>query len=218
MSPSQNPVTPAERRKRPTAALIVASLALVVAAAPPAYAALAANSVGSKQIKNHSVSYSDLKGGAVTSGIIRNGSIAVGDLGSSARWRRTMTGSWDNTEGAVKSVAAYPATTAMGGLGSGGTGLLKLARSPRVLVDGSVLAQNASGATRKIDCNVVIDGTTAYPNVQALVLTGSSTTLAVSASKTLDPGTYDVSVNCTATSMGITAGNVHVNVVAVPLY
>jgi hypothetical protein len=80
-----------------------------------------------------------------------------------------------------------------------------------------VLAQNQSGATRKIDCNVVIGDTKMSPDATALVLNGSSTTLAMSASRTVNPGTYDVSVNCYAASAGMTAGNTHVNVVAVPL-
>ena len=205
------------RPRRPTAALIVASLALLVAAAPPAYAALAANSVGSSQIKNNSVATVDLKAGAVTSGRIKDESISVDDLGSTARWRRTMVGSWDYSSGVVEAVSIFPAVKTLGSLSSG-TGQLKLARASKVLVTGSVLAQNQSGATRNIGCNAVIGGSTLNPNSTALLLNGSSTTLAVSASKDLDPGTYDVSLTCSAQSSGMTAGNVHVNVVAVPLH
>ena len=92
-----------------------------------------------------------------------------------------------------------------------------MTRTSRVLVDGSVLAQNQSGATKKIDCNVVIGGAVRSPDSTALLLNGSSTTLAVSASRSVTRGTYDVAVTCYAASAGMTAGNVHANVVAVPL-
>ncbi len=75
-----------------------------------------------------------------------------------------------------------------------------------MLVCGSLLAQNTSGATGRLDCNVLIGGTTMRLNSQVLVATGSSTTVAVSAAKTLDPWTYDVSVTCSVASVGLTAG------------
>lgn len=68
------------RFRRPSPALIVAVLALVVALMPPATAAvqrLAAGSVGTRE----------LKGGAVTSAKVRNGSLQVADLSSAARPR-----------------------------------------------------------------------------------------------------------------------------------
>ena len=80
MSEPEPTPTRRPRPHRPTAALIVASLALVVAAAPPAYAALKANSVGSRQIVNHSVSGADIKANAVTSGHVANSSLGLADL------------------------------------------------------------------------------------------------------------------------------------------
>lgn len=66
--------------RRPQPALVLATLALVVAAASPAYALVAKNSVGSKQIKNHSIKAVDLHGDSVTAGKIAKRSVTASDL------------------------------------------------------------------------------------------------------------------------------------------
>lgn len=68
--------------RRPSAALLVALLALVVAMSTPAYAAvkLAKNSVGSAQIKKGAVKTSDLAKRAVTSDRIKTGAVGSGQL------------------------------------------------------------------------------------------------------------------------------------------
>lgn len=68
---------------RPSAPLVVATLALLVAAAQPGYAAMSAlarNTVGSPQIKANGVHTDDLADKAVTSVKIKNGSIKRSDL------------------------------------------------------------------------------------------------------------------------------------------
>lgn len=70
--------------KRPSAALIVASLALAAALAPPAYSALAPklakNSVGSPQIKDKSIQAADLGKNVVTSSKIGTAQVKRSDL------------------------------------------------------------------------------------------------------------------------------------------
>jgi len=73
---------------RPSAALVIASLALAAALAPPAYSALAPmlakNSVGSPQIKDKSIQPVDLDKNAVTSSKIRPGQVKRSDLADGA--------------------------------------------------------------------------------------------------------------------------------------
>ena len=70
--------------KRPSAALVVASLALAAALAPPAYSALepklAKNTVGSPQIKDKSIRPADLDKDSVTSSKIGTGQVRSTDL------------------------------------------------------------------------------------------------------------------------------------------
>src|SRR5690349_22658484 len=70
--------------KRPSAALVVASLALAAALAPPAYSALAPklakNSVGSPQIRDKSIRSADLGKNVVTSSKIATAQVTRSDL------------------------------------------------------------------------------------------------------------------------------------------
>lgn len=70
------------RAPRPSLALVVAILALVVAMGGTSYAAvtLAKNSVLSKHIKNGEVKTPDLKNGAVTGAKVKDGSLAASDF------------------------------------------------------------------------------------------------------------------------------------------
>ena len=76
------------RRFKPSAALVVASLALLVALGETGWATLsqlAPRSVGTPQLKSGAVTNAKIRNGAVTSRKIRNGSITRADLGASAR-------------------------------------------------------------------------------------------------------------------------------------
>ena len=72
--------------KKPSAATVIATLALFVALGGTGYAAaaLAPNSVGSAQIKPGAVEGSDIKDGAVDGNAIKSGSISVTDLSKGA--------------------------------------------------------------------------------------------------------------------------------------
>lgn len=64
------------RRRRPTASLVLATAALVVALGGTSYAAsVAANSVGNKQLKNNAVTSAKIASGSVTRSDIRAGNI-----------------------------------------------------------------------------------------------------------------------------------------------
>ena len=73
--------------KKPSAATVLATLALFVALGGTSYAAvtLAPNSVGSTQLKDGAVQSSDIKDGSIGSGDISNGAIEVSDLSTAAR-------------------------------------------------------------------------------------------------------------------------------------
>lgn len=62
---------------RPSAALVVAMLALVVAMAGTSYAAV---KIGSAQIKNNSVKSADIKDGSLTGKDVKDGSLAGADV------------------------------------------------------------------------------------------------------------------------------------------
>ena len=72
------------RPTRPSAALVIASLALAAAMAPPAYSALAPklakNTVGSPQIKDKSIQATDLDHNVVTTSKIGPGQVRRSDL------------------------------------------------------------------------------------------------------------------------------------------
>jgi hypothetical protein len=79
----------AARRFRPSAALVVASLALLVALAETGWATMSQlvpnRSVGTAQLRTGAVTTTKVRNGAITSAKIRNGSIRRSDLGASAR-------------------------------------------------------------------------------------------------------------------------------------
>jgi hypothetical protein len=72
--------------KKPSAATVIATIALFAALGGTGYAAvaLAPNSVGTAQLKEGAVQSSDIKDGAIGSGDIGNGAIAISDLSTGA--------------------------------------------------------------------------------------------------------------------------------------
>lgn len=77
-------------RRRPSAALVIAVLALLVAMTPPAVGAaqrLAARSVGTRELKDHAVTAAKLHANAVRGGNVVDGSLTRSDLAASARPR-----------------------------------------------------------------------------------------------------------------------------------
>jgi len=79
---------PSSRPIRPSAALVIASLALAAALTPPAYSALAPklakNTVGSPQIKDKSIQTADIDRNVVKSAKIGIGQVRRSDLASGA--------------------------------------------------------------------------------------------------------------------------------------
>lgn len=71
--------------RRPSAALVVSVVALIVALGGTAYAGgfVGKNSVGSKQLKNNAVTSGKIKNGAVTTKKIANGAVTAGKINSS---------------------------------------------------------------------------------------------------------------------------------------
>jgi hypothetical protein len=70
-------------RRRPSAALVIASLALIVALGGTSYAALKLppNSIGAKQLKKNAVSSAKVKNGSLLRKDFRNGQIPQGPQG-----------------------------------------------------------------------------------------------------------------------------------------
>lgn len=67
-------------RHRPSPAMIVAMVALFVALSGASYAALARNTVGTKQIKKNAVTAAKIKRNAVNSSKVKNGSLLATDF------------------------------------------------------------------------------------------------------------------------------------------
>jgi hypothetical protein len=108
--------------KKPSAATVIATLALFVALGGTGYAAaaLAPNSVGSAQIKPGGVQASDIADGAVDGDAIKSGSISVKDLSKGA-----LNG-LDGKDGAPGAAGPAGPAGARGPAGPSGAGGLKL--------------------------------------------------------------------------------------------
>ena len=105
--------------KKPSAATVIATLALFVALGGTSYAAvaLAPNSVGSAQIKPGGVQGSDIADGAVDGDAIKSGSISVADLSKGAM--NGLDGK-DGAPGPAGPAGARGATGATGATGPAG--------------------------------------------------------------------------------------------------
>lgn len=96
--------------RRPSPALVVSFVALLVALGGTSYAAfsLPKDSVGTKQIKNGAVTNSKLKSGAVTTGKIKNGTVTKSKLNTSGLTvpNATHANSADNATNATNAINA----------------------------------------------------------------------------------------------------------------
>jgi hypothetical protein len=101
------------RPRRPSPALVISMIALIVALGGTAYASsVANNSVGTKQLKNNAVTTKKIKNGAVTTNKLKNGAVTTKQLKNGA-----VTASKINTSGltvpnALHANSADTATTA----------------------------------------------------------------------------------------------------------
>jgi hypothetical protein len=133
------------RIPRPSAALVVASLALLVAAAQPGYAALSSlgkDSVGSGQIRDGGVRSDDLAKNSVTSATIKNGAVRRVDLGA----------------GSVGSAQLGDASVLGSALAAGSVDYSKIA-------DGTVGRSELS--VNAVDGSKIVDGSVSLPDLAA---------------------------------------------------
>jgi hypothetical protein len=144
--------------KKPSAATVIATLALFVALGGTGYAAvaLAPNSVGSPQIKDGAVQSSDIKDGAINSSDIANGAIGSDDIKSgSIQVSDLSKGALKGLDGkdgkdGAQGPAGPPGPAGPSGSGGGASGGL-------VLLDGN--GNEVTGIQPGIDSGFVIIGT-----------------------------------------------------------
>jgi hypothetical protein len=149
---------------RPTAgsaALVVASLALLVAAAQPGYAALSAlgkNSVGSQEIKDGSVRDDDLAKNSVNSATIKNGAVKRQDLADDS------VGSGQLASGSVLGSDLAAGSVDYSKIADGTVGRAELSAnavdSPKI-VDGSVSLSDLAASARP--AKIAAGGWSRYP-------------------------------------------------------
>ena len=180
--------------KKPSAATVIATLALFVALGGTSYAAvaLAPNSVGSAQIKPGGVQASDIKDGAVDGDAIKSGSISVADLSKGA-----MNG-LDGKDGAPGPAGPRGATGPAGPAGPAGAGGLALADA-----NGRVL----TGLNQVVRPTWVVGGTTQLVTTglwfasnhlqspEGIVLTENGVSWVVNSDGTYEPAGYRVEGN-----------------------
>ena len=132
---------------RPSPAMVVAVLALIVALAGSAYAA---TKIGTKQLKNSAVTTKKISNGAVTSDKLANGAVTSGKI----------------ENGTLNSLTIARGTTSSCDPASSvfvdcGTATLNLPRSGRVLVMASLGYDGSNSNAYRGDCRLAADGTTA---------------------------------------------------------
>lgn len=92
--------------------LAISLLALVIAMSGTAVAAgLAANSVGSKQLKKNAVKTVDIKNNAVTGAKVKNGSIGAGDLAAGVLPERSLSYDRNLASGGTVAAVSYAGIT-----------------------------------------------------------------------------------------------------------
>jgi hypothetical protein len=155
--------------KRPSPALVVSCLALLVALGGTSYAAfsLPKNSVGQKQLKKNAVITSKIKNGAVTSSKINTSGLTVPNAlhANNADNATTIGGaSLDSlTLGRSTASSCDPASTAYVGCG---TVSLNLPRAGRVLILANVGYDGSNSNSYAGECRLETDATTVVSSGQ----------------------------------------------------
>jgi hypothetical protein len=218
------PYDPALMRRilncRPSPAMVVACIALIVALGGTGYAAikLPRNSVGNKQ----------LRANAVTSGKVRNGSLTAKDFQSSAlkRGPRGPAGpKGDSAPGGIPRVgfaSRDPVTVSAAAIPVGGTpvdlvalsgtagsagygassGAVVASGPSRLIANGQAVILNAAAgpASSNVSCRIVVIGSetrVAGTYVNAAIPAASGyVPVAVSAGVDIESGSYDVRLQC----------------------
>jgi hypothetical protein len=221
---------------RPSPAMIVACIALIVALGGTSYAALKLprNSVGNKQ----------LKPSAVTSGKVRNGTLSAKDFKPSALKRGPRGPQGPGAPGAIPRVAyasrdmfrgpgGTGASLALTGAGADVVGLdvpvgtsdytsssgrVSASGPSRLIANGQAVILNAEASAQGVACRIVLVGTEPRSignYVNALIDPGGGySTVAVSSGADVDAGSYDVRLHCQASAAGVSfhRGNLTVSV------
>lgn len=143
------------RPRRPSAAVIIASLALFMSLGGTSYAAVKANTIGSKQLKNNSVTSAKIARNGVTASDIRAGVI------DGTRIRAGSIGSQHILDGSIGAQDITPGTVGPGQIAPGSIG-------PGQIADKSVGPSEIDDATIKLFRDVptmwVTDGSGTLPN------------------------------------------------------
>jgi hypothetical protein len=211
------------RPRRPSAAVLIAAVALFVSLGGTGYAAfsLPKNSVGTKQLRNNAVTTKKLKNGAVTASKIKNGAVTASKIKNGA-----VTASKINTSGLTVPTANNAAT--LGGLGPSDyttasnytqsstaqaiTATVATIGSPiqitttgtrRVIASAAVHATNGvAGTGVYLVCHITIDGTSGVNDTDYASPAGGFAIVDASvsplASAVVGAGTHTVTVLCDA--------------------
>jgi hypothetical protein len=220
---------------RPSPAMVVACIALIVALGGTSYAALKLprNSVGNKQLKSN----------AVTGAKVRNGTLTAKDFRASAlkRGPRGPQGPMGESVGAIprtgyasrdpykpggsrRPVAVGAGAVDLIGLDvragtsdyTSSSGRVTASGPSRLVANGQAVILNAGAANGDVNCRIVLVGTDARVignDVNALVGAGGAYyPVAVSAGSDIDAGSYDVRLQCSsgAPSLAFHRGNLAV--------
>jgi hypothetical protein len=173
------------RARKPSPALVIAVLALIVALGGTAYAGITIrkNSVGTKQLKN----------GAVTTPKIKNGAVTTAKLGNP--------GQYTTASGATQSSTATPITSAAATIGN--PIQIKTTGTKRLIASAAVHATNGTAGTGVyLVCRITIDGTAGVNDTAYASPAGGFTVVDASvsplASAMVGAGTHTVTLSCSA--------------------
>lgn len=186
------PELPRRPARRPSAAVVLATLALAVAAGPPAYSAartLAAGSVGTTQLKDN----------AVTSPKVKNGTLTRSDLATSARAQRIVVGRIDSDNRGSANQDPIPAGGVVGSLGGRfGSGLMTLPGPGKIVVNGYVDLENLNPDSPSGSCDVLVDGVRSGGSTEVFLHLDHPASFPVEAVATVTAGSHDVAIRCSA--------------------
>ena len=172
---------------RPSPAMVVAMVALIVALGGSAYAA---KKIGSSQLKKNAVTTKKIKNGAVTGGKLASGAVSSGKIAGNAVTTDKITDGAVTT-GKIADATLGSLTTARGTTSSCdpasttfvdcGTVSLDLPRSGRVLVLASLGYDGSNTNSYSGNCRLAVDGATVGPTIDygqaAYVTSGGNTTV-----------------------------------------
>jgi hypothetical protein len=224
--------------RRPSPAMVVACVALIVALGGTSYAALKLprNSVGSKQLRPN----------AVTSGKVRNGSLTAKDFRASAlkRGPRGPQGPKGDSVGAIPRVAFAsrdPVSPAGGtSIGVGGapidlvglrvpagtsgytasSGPVAVSGPSRLIANAQAVILNGGAATANVTCRIVLVASDTRPlgNYVNANIPGANgyVPVAIGAGTDVEAGTYDVRVQCSSDAPGMSFHRGNLTVAVAP--